>query len=157
LLLTHFVYAEPPVVKGSFEYQETSGVNRTAWTTNCAAKLTAGPFHLTSDAEWMVQVPGKANADGPFEWLTYQGTDGAVWLVKIHCEVSDASGDAIRVWFEHKKRDDGTGHHEDGNIVVIDWQGHKYEVAPQNIDTHTGKPAAGPIQFQLTRYPDDFH
>lgn len=104
----------------------------------------------------MVQVPGKGNADGPYEWLTYQGTDGDVWLTKIHCRSADASGDAIDVWLEQKKRSDGGSDH-DGNMVVIDWSGHKWEVVPKNIETHSGKPASQPVQFQLNQKPDDFH
>jgi hypothetical protein len=62
----------------SFNYQETPGVNRTARIEDIHHRVTGW-----TDPGWFVTPPGSPEG-GPYDELTYLGTDGNIWKTKIH-------------------------------------------------------------------------
>jgi hypothetical protein len=128
-----------PGYQMKFDYQETPGVNRTAWATESRVA-----FPGQHDSEWMVKQPNRENPDGPYQWLTYQGTDAWTWKVRFHCE-SGGGAWGMNLHFE-TERTNGDDNHDAQWIGILDWDGHPWKVF---IDDHAQNPYTP--QFRMER------
>lgn len=133
-----------------FEYQESPGVNRTAWLTvsriNSNVSLPGVNITDTVDSKWRVKNPDKPHDDGDYSWLTYLGTDGAQWHCKVHCEGKGSPpNERINTWFEDEKLP-GHGNKNRKFIEIVDWQGGKWKVEIQQVRAQQGRP-----HFRLSR------
>jgi hypothetical protein len=106
------------------EYQESPGVNRIAK----LDELTMTAFGCR-DPQWLVQRQGETNWKGPFEWLTYYGTDGKVWITKIHAEANSPGN--FHIWMESKWPN---GSFDNPTFQIVDWGGVKWAIV--EVDAH---------------------
>lgn len=121
------------------EYQEANGIFRIAKPTG--TEYHVDPLPSTTDCWWDVQKRGSSNWDGPYEGLTYLGTDGNIWVTKVHCEYDGAQG-CIHVWFESETNGQGNN----STMEIIDWGGQSWAVHINNVRGNSGVPS-----FVLTK------
>jgi hypothetical protein len=105
-------------------YQESPGVTR--WARLDGTKIASQVLSIESafQPRWLVSKNG-TDWDGPFEWLTYLGTDGNIWLTKVNAGTDRTSPHVIFLHFESKKEDD-SGNNPTFQIVNPD--GSKWNV-----------------------------
>ncbi len=126
----------------SFEYQETTGVNRTARLTSTNIEISLGGIGVhANDSQWQVLRQGESNWNGDFDWLTYLGTDGNPWETTVHCS---AFGSDISISFESKRADTGDG--DNSTMRIVDWDGKQWTVV---IDADISNPT-GPTNVGFT-------
>ena len=109
----------------TFDYLEADAESkRIASPTPSVVRQTVNGYPVsTSDSEWMVQIKGRDNWTGPFSWLRYLGTDGAVWRAKIHCKGEGQDPNIhIHTWFETEKEGGHANHNADW-IGIVDHDG----------------------------------
>jgi hypothetical protein len=138
-----FTLLNSPGTTDRFEYQESAGVNRTAWLTVSRINSNAAVIIRitdTVDSKWRVKNPAKANDDGDYDWLTYLGTDGAQWHCKVHCEgKSGPPNEWIHTWFEDEKLPN-YGNKDRQFIEIVDWQGGNWKLEIQDVPGPVGQP-----------------
>jgi hypothetical protein len=125
-----------------FEFQESPGVNRTAKTQG--TNLVSGGSHRANNPWWFVKKPGGV-WDGPYEWLTYLGTDGNLWKTRLRGSTVPISNEII-LSFESQKLDGG-GHNE--TMEIVSWKGKKFHLTIDSVvGDNSGKHKD--VKFNLT-------
>jgi hypothetical protein len=102
-----------------FNYIDDSGKKQIAHVEDAYSNLVS-----THDPRWFRSNSDGSGMGGPYDWLTYRGTDGQVWQTKIH--LKSVSETAFSWDFESKHPGQGDG--KNGGFALVGWDGVHYVI-----------------------------